>query len=184
MGLDGDLGVLGLLVGGGDASEVGDLTSARLGVEALGVALLGDGEGNVNVDLDEGDGLVALLARLGVEVAGNLTVGAVGGDEGGDGDGGGVGEELGDLGNAADVLVAVLLGEAQVLVEPEADVVAVEAVGVDAELQQVLLEGCGDGGLARGRETGQPQGEAALAVELVALGAREGRVPGDVAVLR
>lgn len=181
VGLDGDLGVLGLLVGGGDAGEVLDLTGAGLLVEALGVTLLSDLEGHVNVDLDKGDGLIVALARLGVQLAGDVAVCPVGRDEGGDGDGGRVGEELGDFGDAADVLVAVLLGEAEVLVEAEADVVAVETVGGDAKVQQVLLEGRGHGGLARGRETGQPDGKTALATGLVALTARKRRVPGDVA---
>lgn len=97
VGLDGDLGVLGGLVRGRDASELLDLTGAGLLVEALGVTLLGDLEGHVDVDLDKGDGLVAVLGGLGVQLAGDVAVGLVGGDEGGDGDGGGVGEELGDL---------------------------------------------------------------------------------------
>lgn len=49
-------------------------------------------------------------------------------------------------------------------------------------MQQVLLQGRGDGRLARSREAREPDGEAALAAELVALMAREGGVPGDVAV--
>lgn len=48
-------------------------------------------------------------------------------------------------------------------------------------MEEVLLEGGGDGRLARGREARQPDGEASLAAELVALAAGEGRVPGDVA---
>lgn len=181
--LDGDLGVGRLLVGGGDAGEVLDLAGPGLLVQALGVALLGDLDGDVDEDLDKGNGLVvAALGRgLGVQLAGEVAVGAVRGNEGGDGDGGGVGEELGYLADAADVLVAVLLGEAQVLVEAEADVVAVEAVGRHAEVQQVLLEGRGHGRLARGREARQPDGQAALLAERVALLAREGGVPGDVA---
>lgn len=47
-------------------------------------------------------------------------------------------------------------------------------------MQEVLLESCRDGGLARGREAGEPDGETTLAAELVALLARQGRVPGDV----
>ncbi len=46
----------------------------------------------------------------------------------------------------------------------------------------MLLEGGGDGRLARGGQTGEPDGEATLLAELVALGALEGRVPGDVAI--
>jgi hypothetical protein len=86
------------------------------------------------------------------------------------------------LGDAADVLVAVLLGEAEVLVEAEAHVVAVEPVRGQPDVQQVLLQGRSDGGLARGREPREPDGEATLAAELVALVAREGGMPGDVAV--
>ena len=48
-------------------------------------------------------------------------------------------------------------------------------------MQEVLLEGRGDGRLARRGEARQPEGDAALAAELGALGAGEGRVPGDVA---
>lgn len=47
----------------------------------------------------------------------------------------------------------------------------------------MLLEGRGHGRLARGREAGKPQREALLLAQLVALAAREGRVPGDVAVV-
>lgn len=46
----------------------------------------------------------------------------------------------------------------------------------------MLLEGSGDGGLARGGQAGQPDGQAALLAELIALAAGERRVPGDVAV--
>lgn len=49
-------------------------------------------------------------------------------------------------------------------------------------MQQVLLEGRGDGRLARGREPREPDRVAALLAQSVALGAREGRMPGDVAV--
>lgn len=49
-------------------------------------------------------------------------------------------------------------------------------------MEEVLLERGRDGGLARGRQAGQPDGEAALAAELIALAARQGRVPGDVAI--
>ncbi len=55
------------------------------------------------------------------------------------------------LSDTADVLVAVLFGEAQVLVEPETHIVAVEPVRGQANVEQVLLEGGRDGRLARGR---------------------------------
>lgn len=56
VGLDGDIGVLGGLVGGADAGEVGDVAGAGFLVQALGVALLGDFEGQIDEDLNERDG--------------------------------------------------------------------------------------------------------------------------------
>lgn len=108
---------------------------------------------------------------------------AVRADEARDGDAGAVGEELGDLGDAPDVLRALGGREAEVAVQAEADVVAVEAVGREGVPQEVLLEGGGDGGFARGGEAGEPDGEAGLVAESGAFGVREGGVPGYVAGL-
>lgn len=47
-------------------------------------------------------------------------------------------------------------------------------------MEEVLLEGGGDGGFAGGGEAGEPDCEAALGAELVALAAGEGGMPGDV----
>jgi hypothetical protein len=61
-----------------------------------------------------------------------------------------------------DILIPVLLGEAQVLVEPEAHIVAVESICGVAQVQQVLLErGC-DGRFTRCGQAGEPDGEALL----------------------
>ena len=49
-------------------------------------------------------------------------------------------------------------------------------------MQQVLLKRSRDGRLSRRRKTCEPDGEAGLLAECVALSARKGRVPGDVAV--
>lgn len=183
MGLDDDLGLVGGLVGAADAGELLDLAGAGLLVEALGVAPLGDLEGHINIDLHKRKRLfIAVLGRGGVQVAGELAVGAEGGDEGGDGDGGRVGEELGDLADAADVLLAVGLGEAQVPVQAEADVVAVEPVRGHAEVQQVLLERRRHRRLAARRQAREPEREALLAPVLGALAPRQGRVPGYVAI--
>ena len=53
------------------------------------------------------------------------------------------------LADAADVLRARLLVEAEVLVQAEADVVAVEAVGELVEVEEVLLERAGNRRLDR-----------------------------------
>ena len=75
----------------------------------------------------------------------------------------GIDHQPGDLGDAADVLDAVLVGEAQVLVEAVADVVAVEQEGVVAERVQPLLDQVGDRRLARARQAGEPQAARHLA---------------------
>jgi hypothetical protein len=85
------------------------------------------------------------------------------------------------LSDPADVLVAVLLGEVQVLVQAEAHIVAVQAVRRKAQVQQVLLERRGNGRLARRRQAREPDGEARLLAQRGALRARQRRVPGDVA---
>lgn len=86
------------------------------------------------------------------------------------------------LSNPPDVLLAILGREPQVLVQPETHIVAVEPVGLQAELEQVLLEGRRDGRFARRREAGEPDGATLLLAQLAALFAREARVPGDVAL--
>lgn len=67
------------------------------------------------------------------------------------------------------VLDTALGVEAKVLVEAKADVVAVEAERVEVAVEKGLLEGGGNGALARGGEAGEPDGRAALAEELGAL---------------
>jgi hypothetical protein len=81
-----------------------------------------------------------------------LPIPAVRTDEARDGDGAAVSEQARDLGDAPDVLGAVARAEAQVAVQAEADVVAVEAVRVQGvgRAQERLLQRDSDGGLARG----------------------------------
>ena len=86
------------------------------------------------------------------------------------------------LSDTPDVLLPVLGREAKVLVQAESDVVAVEPVGLKTKVEEVLLKGNGNGGLSRGRETGEPDGGALLLAKVGALSASETRVPGDVAI--
>lgn len=90
--LDHNLGILWCLIRRRDTSELLDLTSSSLLVEPLWIALLCLLDRDLDVDLDEWDWLVALW-NGGVELAGDLAVGLVWGDEGGEGCGCGVGEE-------------------------------------------------------------------------------------------
>ena len=82
-----DLGLLGGLVRSADASEVLDDTGASLLVETLGVTLLGLLDGDVNVDLDEGERSISVVGLL-VEFTGSLAIGLVGRDEGSQGEAG------------------------------------------------------------------------------------------------
>jgi hypothetical protein len=85
------------------------------------------------------------------------------------------------LSNTPDILLPVLGREAKVLVQAESDVVAIESVGLETEVEKVLLERNGDGGLARGRETSEPDGGTLLLAEIGALSAGQTRVPCNVA---
>ena len=77
----------------------------------------------------------------------------------------GIGHQLRDLGDAADVLDAVGVGEAEVVVEAVAHVVAVEQVGVPAERVQLLFDQVGDRRLAGARQAREPQHRGLLALE-------------------
>lgn len=91
-----NLRLLWCLVRSTNTCELLNLASSCLLVETLRIALLCLLYGNVDEDLDEGQWGVG-VDRIGVELAGELTVGFVGRDEGGEGDCCGVGEEFGDL---------------------------------------------------------------------------------------
>ena len=64
----------------------------------------------------------------------------------------GIDEQLRRFRHAADVLDAVGIGEAEIVVEAVADIVAVEQVGVAALAEQPLLDEIGDRRFARARE--------------------------------
>lgn len=80
-----------------------------------------------------------------------------GGDEAGDADEPRVGEEPRHLGDAPDVLLAVLRREAQVLVQAVPDVVAVQGVARDAMSHQVLFQSKANGRLASSRKAWRRQ---------------------------
>ena len=158
-----------------DSGESLDLAGTRFLIKSLGVAFLGHVQRRIDVDLEE------RKAGIVVQLAHEIAISAIGADEAGDGDDPRLGEELGHLADAANVLSTVLSGEAEVLVQAVADVVAVESIGVLALLQEHLLQGDGDRALARGGETRHPQRHALLLHVLVALGRRDfAFVPGDV----
>src|SRR5688572_19082625 len=173
LGVDDNLGLLRGFVWIIDAGKPFELTGARLLVQTLGIALLRGLERDVDVHLDE-------LARLHAG-ADRIPVLAIWRDEAGDGDHAGVREKLGHLPDPADVLGAILGGKSQVLVQPVADVVAVEPVGMLLHVKQHLLEDDGDGGFAAGAQARHPDRHALLPEKSLALLAGDGTfVPGDV----
>jgi len=69
-------------------------------------------------------------------------------------------EQLRDVADAADVGVAVLAREAEALGEVLAHLVAVERLDRDAVARELAAQGRGKRGLARPRQTREPEGEA------------------------
>lgn len=76
-----------------------------------------------------------------------------GADETGEAHDATVGKQLSHLGDPPDVLLAILVGETEILVEPVPDVVPVEAVSRDAMSHQVLLQRKGNRRLSSSRQS-------------------------------
>src|SRR5262249_34401765 len=115
-------GIFGRLVGRGDAGELGDLADARLPVEALDVPGLADLERRAEIYLEEpirADDLARALAVLPERRNHRHQR-----------DRAGVVEQPRDLGGAAEILGAVASREAEVPVQTEAKIVAVERIHV------------------------------------------------------
>ena len=86
------------------------------------------------------------------------------------------------LSDPSDVLHAVLRREAQVFVQPESHIVAVQSVGLQAEVEKMLLECCCNGRFARGGQAGEPYGAASLLAEVAAFFTGKAWVPCNVPV--
>jgi hypothetical protein len=177
--LDMYLRPLRLLIRCTHAGKLLDFPSSCFLIQTFGIPLLRDLDGDIDINLDKRQALAIIGMRTGLamQFAGEVPVRLVGADEARDGDGGAVGEELGDLGDATDVFRAVGGREAQVLVQPEAYVVPVEEVGVEALLQEVLLQRRRNRGLARGGQTRQPDCQTALVPQRGALKTGKTRMP-------
>ena len=160
-------------VGAGDSGELLDLASAGLGVETLGIAGFAHVQVCGAVDLKE----VTVVNQL----PGFVPVGTEGRDEGCEHNYARIEKELRHLSDAADVFLPVRIGEAQVLAEAVADVVAIQHIGGQAPREQGCVHGIGQGAFARAGKTGEPEDGAAMAA-LLSPGCPVdgGLVPGDV----
>ncbi len=154
------------LVGLIDAGEILDLAGKRALVEALGVARDAFIERGIDENLDE----LALRQQL----AHHAPLGAERRDERAQHDEAGVGHQLGDFADAADVLDAVALGEAQVAVETVADIVAVEQQRMRTARVQAGFDQIGDGRFAGARQAGEPQHHRLVMHQPAALGLADG----------
>ena len=142
------------LIGAGDAGEFLDLPRPCLGVKAFRIAGFADIEIGGAEHLEE----VTVLHKG----AGLVAIGAEGGDEGGQHDHACVEKQLGHFTDAADVLLTVGIGEAQVFAEPVADVVSIQHVGGEPPLEQSRIHSISQGALAGPGESGEPEDGAAV----------------------
>ena len=172
-GVDLEFGSFRGFVGAGDAGEFLDLPRPCFGVEAFGVAGFADLEISGAEHLEE----VTVLHQ----VPGLVPVCTEGRHKGGQHDHARIQEQLGHFTDAADVLLTVGIGEAQVFAEAVADVVAIQHIGGESSLEQGCVDGIGQGALAGAGESGEPKNGAAVTALLRALvAAHGGLMPGDV----
>src|SRR5689334_363953 len=184
------LGLCRRLVGVVDSRESLDLAGTGFLVEAFRITLLTNLDRGVDEDLLE----IAVVQGGPNRVA----VTDVGADEGGQRDHPGLAEQLRDRADTADVLLAILGGEAQAEpfrefgpvplfehfragIEPIADVVSVQQKAAYSPLVELLLDDVGDRALAAAAQPGEPDDTALVPVEALALGAAYLMfVPSDV----
>jgi len=155
-----NLRVLRCLVRSRDTGEIFDFSRSGLFVQALGVALLNHMKRGIDENLDE------TKAALLVDFAGDGAISTVRRYEGGHRDTARIREQLRNLANAPDVLIPRLLIEAEIFVETETHVVAVQAIAELVHVQQMLLQGTRDGRLAACAEAREPYCHALLLKQL------------------
>ena len=176
-GVHADVGVLGDLVGAGDAGELGDLPGTGLGVEALAVAALALLQRGRDVDEEERpsgllDHRADLLPRL-VE----------GSDRADDRQAAVTADLGGDPADAADVGLPVGLGEGEPGGEVPTDHVAVEAGdGAAALLEDLVHQRPSQRGLAAAGEPGEEEHQPLLVGRRTVRGHHVGHHVGVVAV--
>src|SRR5262245_60256141 len=147
-GVELELGILGRLVERIDTGEIGDEAGAGLAVEPLGIALLAHFKRRIDIDLDE----LSLLEQI----PRHAPLGAERRDERDHDDKASIDEQSRRFGHAADILHPVGVGEAEILVETVADIVAVEHISVAPHGVEPPLKRISDGRLPSTGEAGEP----------------------------
>ena len=147
------------------ARELLDFAPARLGIQALHVALLAHFQRRGHVHFqkvfrpdDTGSHAPQRVVRT---------------DESGKRDDARVHEQLAHLGDAPDVLHPVRLREAQVIVDAAADIVAVQNAAKQAAPLQLALHGDGHSALARSAQAREPHHHTALPQQRFLVPARQ-----------
>ena len=154
-----------------DPGEVADLARARLPVEALGIARLGDRERRVDERLEEGHAPLVVARAHGVAVGAERT------HEAREDDRAGVGEDAAHFPRPSHVLAAILLREPEVPVETMAKIVTIDPIGETPGPDEQRFDTDCDRALARSREAREPDRRAALTEQPLAVGA------GDLAAV-
>src|SRR5436305_6404859 len=146
----------GALVGSAYSRQTRQLPRSRARVQALGFALLAYLERSVDEYLDE----VQVIGSM--QRGGRLAIGRVRADEADERDRPRLSQQAGEVRGAPHILPTCLLVEAQIAVEPVAQVVAVEQEDRLAGCDQALLHRGSDRRLARSRQPGEPHGLVGL----------------------
>ena len=114
---------------------------------------------------------ISMKSPSATRLADHRPLGAERADEGGEHDQARIHHQLRRLAGAADILDPVGGGEAEILVEAEADIVAVEQEGVAPARVQLGLDQIGDGRFAGAGQAGEPEQFRPLLLEPGAQGA-------------
>jgi hypothetical protein len=153
-GIEDQIGVLRWFEGSVLAGEVLDFATGSLGIESFDVTLFARLVAGLDIHLEE--------IRI-EETAGQITQVTARGDGGNEGDDPLGHEDFGGFRDAPDIFQAILIGEAEVGIEPGAEVVAIENGGETTLLVENPFRRVGEGGLAGTRESVEPNDDAMLA---------------------
>jgi len=140
-----------------DASKVFQLAAPGFGVKSFGVASFTLRQGRVYKDFKK-------LARF-KEGAGVVPLSTVGADERDDRDQAGVDKQPCDFRSPANIFIAIGFGEAEVLIQAEANFVTIEPIGVASGSVQASFQRVRDCGFACRGKACEPKAEWLLELE-------------------